>query len=187
MTNAEKWKAALACDQSFDGVFFYAIKTTGIFCRPSCRSRAPLQKNVVFFERAEQAMEAGFRPCKRCRPDLLTYDPKCEIALRAKAALDGTLARGEAPDAALCGLGISKQRLNAIFKGYFGTTILQYIKNARISDAKAALRDTEISVAQIAYDAGFQSLSAFYRAFQRQTGLAPGEYRREERGRGYDV
>lgn len=65
------WKAVSSCDNSYDGIFFYAVKTTRIFCRPSCKSRTPLPENVVYFPVFSMAMEKGFRPCKRCRPDLL--------------------------------------------------------------------------------------------------------------------
>src|SRR5699024_9504338 len=71
------WEAAISCDARYDGIFFYAVKTTGIFCRPSCKSRIPNKKNVSFFMNVAEAQDAGYRPCKRCRPDLesKTYDP----------------------------------------------------------------------------------------------------------------
>ena len=73
MTDDERWEVFEKHDRLYDGVFFCAVKTTGIYCKPSCKAR-PLRKNVVFFESATQAEEAGFRPCKRCRPDLLGCD-----------------------------------------------------------------------------------------------------------------
>ena len=63
-----KWKVVIENDNSFDECFFYAVKSTGIFCRPSCRSKPPLQNNVEFFHTSEEAVKAGYRPCKRCRP-----------------------------------------------------------------------------------------------------------------------
>ena len=73
MTDDEKWEVFEKHDRLYDGVFFCAVKTTGIYCKPSCKAR-PLRKNMVFFESAEQAEAAGFRPCKRCRPDLFGCD-----------------------------------------------------------------------------------------------------------------
>jgi AraC family transcriptional regulator of adaptative response / methylphosphotriester-DNA alkyltransferase methyltransferase len=63
------WDATVSCDKEYDGAFFYAVKTTGIFCRPSCKSRVPNKDNVSFFLNASEAQKAGYRPCKRCRPD----------------------------------------------------------------------------------------------------------------------
>lgn len=71
------WKATVQCDPTYDGVFFYAVKTTGKFCWPSCKSKVPNCENVSFFLSANEAQRAGYRPCKRCRPDLniKMYDP----------------------------------------------------------------------------------------------------------------
>ncbi len=84
MTEEEKWKAALSCDADYDGQFFYGVKTTGIFCRPSCKSKSPKREHVVFFDTAEQARKYGLRPCKRCRPDLLEFQPQKEAAEEIK-------------------------------------------------------------------------------------------------------
>jgi len=72
LTDNEKWNSIVNCDSFYDGVFYYGVRTTGIFCRPSCKSKEPLKKNVVFFDRIEDAYSYGLRPCKRCRPDVLT-------------------------------------------------------------------------------------------------------------------
>ncbi|MDR1144066.1 MAG: AraC family transcriptional regulator, partial [Spirochaetaceae bacterium] len=80
MTGNEGWKAVSENDKDYDGIFLYGVKTTKIFCRPSCRSKLPLKKNIVYFETKEEAEQGGYRPCKRCRPDLLEYRPIEEIA-----------------------------------------------------------------------------------------------------------
>ena len=80
MTEDEMYEAVITNDANYDGLFFYAVKSTGIFCRPSCRSKKPLRENVCYFSYAGEAMKAGFRPCKRCRSDLLSYHPMEEIA-----------------------------------------------------------------------------------------------------------
>ena len=73
MTEPEMWEAVQRSDASYDGLFFYAVKTTGIFCRPSCKSKPPKRENLCYFASGEEARAAGFRPCKRCRSDLLEY------------------------------------------------------------------------------------------------------------------
>ena len=80
MTEQEMWEAVQRSDASYDGLFFYAVKTTGIFCRPSCKSKPPKRENLCYFASGEEARAAGFRPCKRCRSDLLEYQPMREIA-----------------------------------------------------------------------------------------------------------
>ena len=79
MTEPEMWEAVQRSDASYDGLFFYAVKTTGIFCRPSCKSKPPKRENLCYFASGEEARAAGFRPCKRCRSDLLEYQPMREI------------------------------------------------------------------------------------------------------------
>ena len=68
LTDDEMWEAVINCAPALDGQFFYAVKTVGVYCRPSCKSRTPLRKNVLYFETGEDARNAGFSPCKRCRP-----------------------------------------------------------------------------------------------------------------------
>ncbi|MGE5675577.1 MAG: Ada metal-binding domain-containing protein, partial [Mycobacterium leprae] len=78
----EEWRAITQCDPAYDGQFYYAVKTTGIFCRPSCKSRVPNRGNVIVFHSAHAAVEAGFRACKRCRPDQC-HGPAAELVQRA--------------------------------------------------------------------------------------------------------
>lgn len=75
MTEREKLHSVLECDGAYDGRFFYAVRSTGVYCRPSCKSRPPKPENVEYFDSAAEAESAGYRPCKRCRPDVPDYDP----------------------------------------------------------------------------------------------------------------
>ena len=84
----EMWRAVLNNDKKYDGEFFYAVKSTGIFCKPSCASKTPLRENIEFFEASKAAMEAGYRACKRCRPDLICYQPISDLAEKAKTIID---------------------------------------------------------------------------------------------------
>lgn len=88
MTEDEMYKAVLSNDENYDGIFFYAVKSTGIYCRPSCKSKPPLRDNICFFESAEDAKAAGFRSCKRCRSDLLEYHPIKDIAADIKNRIE---------------------------------------------------------------------------------------------------
>lgn len=84
MTSEEKWNCVIKNDISSDGKFFYAVKTTKIFCKPSCKSKTPLRNNVTFFNTKQQAINAGYRPCKRCRPDLLQFNPSDDLVIKQK-------------------------------------------------------------------------------------------------------
>jgi AraC family transcriptional regulator of adaptative response / methylphosphotriester-DNA alkyltransferase methyltransferase len=84
----EKWQAVISCDSNYDGIFFYGVKTTGIFCRPSCKSKTPLRGNVIFFDNIANALEIGLRPCKRCCPDKVVFQPELELVKEAKGIFD---------------------------------------------------------------------------------------------------
>ncbi len=178
MSEDEKWAAALGNNGSFDGIFFYAVKTTGIFCRPSCKSKSPLRENVSFFDSADQAREAGYRPCKRCRPDLLSYQPLQELAEKAKKLLDSGIENKLLLAKELRGLGLTQHRLAELFRSHYGLTISEYSQKIRLEKARTMLADTKESIPDIAFEAGFESLSAFYRFFRKQTGMTPAAYRK---------
>lgn len=177
MTNQERWAASQANDASFDGAFFYAVKTTQIFCRPSCKSKTPLRANVTFFDTAQEAQQAGYRPCKRCRPDLLEYQPVRELAQQAKALIDTSMQRRIAFAQELRTLGITQHRMAEIFKEHYGVSISEYIRGLRLSKAQALLSETDLPILDVAFQAGFESVSAFYRFFRKQTGCSPAAYR----------
>jgi len=177
VTDEEKWKAWSIKDERYDGVFFCAVKTTGIFCRPSCPSN-PHKKNVIFFDTAKEAIEAGFRPCKRCRPDLLQYNPIKELAQETKQTIDLYFSDKKLLKEKLTGLGITQHRNIEIFKGEYGATINEYINSLRLTKAKELLIDTDEPIIHIAYEAGFESLSAFYRFFRKHAGMTPADFRK---------
>ncbi|MDX9871879.1 MAG: Ada metal-binding domain-containing protein [Clostridia bacterium] len=181
MTQEEMWKAISENDASYDGMFFYAVKSTGIYCRPSCKSKRPKRENVCFFDTAEQARAAGFRPCKRCRSDLLEYRPMKEIAEKVKRLLDDSFCRSCELNQELRQLGVSQRRMVEIFKEAYGVTLFEYMNNLRLEEAKRLLADTADEIIDIAYSIGFGGLSSFYRFFKNSTGLSPAAYRRERR------
>ena len=173
MTEDEMRDAVRRSDASYDGLFFYAVKTTGIFCRPSCRSKLPRRENVLFFASGAQARAAGFRPCKRCRSDLLEYQPMQEIASEIRARLDAA--------ASLEGIYLTPRRMTDIFKQEYGVTPKQYADALRLRAAKKRLAETNEPVTSVAYQVGFSNPAAFCRFFKKQTGQTPSEYRKEHR------
>lgn len=177
MTDEARWQAVVDNDRRYDGIFFYAVSSTGIFCRPSCPSRPPRRDRVCFFENREQAMEAGYRPCKRCRPDLLRYQPDRETAMKAMEALRRHYREPEALRQALDGLGLSRRRLMDLFRTEYGTTMGAYLTEVRLARAQVLLLEGGLSMLAVAEEAGFGSLSAFYRAFRQKNGCSPREYR----------
>ena len=179
MTQEERWKAVCANDATFDGVFFYAVRSTGIFCRPSCRSRPPKPGNVLYFDTAEEALAAGFRPCKRCRSDLAGPAPAQALAEQAKAVMDASYRNRNELQTALKRLGVSPRRLDELFHQTYGMTPAQYAGNLRLAEAKGLLRGTDEPIVSVADRVGFAGLSSFYRFFRNGTGLSPAAYRKE--------
>ncbi len=174
----EKWQAVINCDKSYDGIFFYGVRTTGIFCRPSCRAKNPARENVVFFATVEQAIKKGFRPCKKCRPDLLVFEPEQDLVKQVKNIFDYKGHTYLELNKISKSLGVSTGHLIRLFKHYQGLTPVQYLTKLRINNAAELLIKSDMNILDIAYMSGFQSLSNFYRCFKKLTGYAPNEYRK---------
>lgn len=178
LSDSEKWQAVISCDKSCDGIFFYGVKTTGIFCRPSCKAKAPIRENVLFFNSSKEAMEAGFRPCKRCCPDKAVFEPDLELVNKAKeifnADYDSTIDMNYIAKQ----LGVSTNYLTRLFKRQLGLTPAQYITGLRINKAAELLGQTKKGILEISYMTGFKSLSNFYKCFREKTGHTPKEHRR---------
>lgn len=176
MTEQERWEAVKNSDSNYDGLFFYAVKTTGIFCRPSCKSKIPKKENIIFFETADQARSAGFRPCKRCRSDLLEYDPMHEIAKELKEKLDEAVKRNK--NINVTDMGLTLRRLTDIFKQEYGITPKEYTDELRIQTIKDMLLHTDKKKIDIAFETGFTSLTTFNRFFKKKTGITPTQYQK---------
>lgn len=181
MTDHEKWDAVVRADAEADGAFIYAVRSTGIFCRPSCRSRKPSRENVRFFDRAEDAVSAGFRPCKRCRPDLAVYFPDREVTERAKAAIRENLANKKRASEALSRLGLTRHRLDQVFRAREGVSPAEYLNRLRLDEAARALHETSRTTLDIAQSLGFESPSAFADFFKKRAGASPRAFRKGER------
>jgi AraC family transcriptional regulator of adaptative response/methylated-DNA-[protein]-cysteine methyltransferase len=157
-------------DPAFDGIFFTAVRTTGIFCRPVCPARTPARQNVEFFASTGDAVFAGYRPCKRCRP--------LEAAGLVPAWLKPLLSQLEEKagrrwtDEDLRRLGLEPARVRRWFKQNHGLTFHAYHRAQRVGRALATLREGE-SVTNAAFDNGYESLSAFYDAFRNLLATTP--------------
>ena len=176
MNEDEMWQAVRDCDAAFDGTFFYGVKTTGIYCRPSCKSKLPKRENVVFFQTREEAEKAGFRPCKRCRPDLLQYDPALELSERTKELLDQHFSDRIRLGRDMKGMGVSRKHLTQIFKQKYDITPSEYLTQVRIAAARQLLQDGS-DIPDAAGMAGYENLSEFYDHFRRLSGMTPARYR----------
>ncbi|MFP6557415.1 bifunctional DNA-binding transcriptional regulator/O6-methylguanine-DNA methyltransferase Ada [Paraburkholderia sp. B3] len=178
-TDAARWEAVATHDASADGAFFYGVRTTGVFCRPSCASRLPRRENVLFFDSADAARAAGLRECKRCRPGGLPRE--LEIVRRACAALDADpqarLTLAELGDA----VHLSPFHLQRLFKRVLGVSPRQYQAARRGAALREALTQGA-GVTRASADAGFGSSSRLYESVPAELGMAPSAYRRKGAG-----
>ncbi len=168
------WAAFLARDRRWDGRFVAAVRTTGVYCRPSCTCRRPLRRNVRFFASADLAARAGFRPCKRCRPELAGGAPEADrrVAARALALMRGAPAEPWPVARLARELAMSSSSFARHFRAGAGTTPGRALASVRLEQARALLARGE-RVLDVALALGFASGSAFARAWRRRYGVAP--------------
>lgn len=174
--------ARLARDRRFDGRFFTAVKTTGIFCRPICPARPPLERNVTYYATAAEAANAGFRPCLRCRPDAAPGSPAWGlVSTTVQRALNLMRREREAQSIEELAerLGITSRYLRKLFAEHIGLSPLQVWQTERALFAFSLLRDTGLPIADIAFAAGFNSLRRFNGVFKTIYQRTPTEVRRE--------
>jgi AraC family transcriptional regulator of adaptative response / methylphosphotriester-DNA alkyltransferase methyltransferase len=175
------WKAVVASDPAYDGRFCYGVKTTGIFCRPSCKSRPPRRENTLFFPGPAAALAQGYRPCKRCRPDALI--PPGEDLIRIARLLLDTEYDNPAILAELPGrVGLSRSHLTRLFKQHTGASPRQYLHTLRIHRAEHLLAHGTLTGTGIAYAVGYNTPGRFFAAFRARTGLSPRAWRRQAAG-----
>jgi AraC family transcriptional regulator of adaptative response/methylated-DNA-[protein]-cysteine methyltransferase len=171
---AEMEAAYLRRDASYDGVFFLGVRTTGIFCRPSCPARKPLPRNVEFYRTVRDAMFAGFRPCKRCRP-LEVPGAHPEWAARLIARLE-KVPEQRIRDRDLLAAGVDPDRARRYFQQRYGMTFHAFARGYRLRRAFEQLR-RGADLDEVAMGHGFESHSGFRDAFGRLLGSAPGRSR----------
>ena len=173
----ERWQAVKRRDSAFDGKFLFAVRTTGIYCRPSCASRPAKRENVSFFETGAYAEKAGYRACKRCRPDKLgAPDPQMEAVKRACERIEQAEEAPKLADLA-ASVGLSPYHFHRVFKAITGVTPKAYAAQMRAGRAADGLR-TAGTVTEAIYDAGFNSSSRFYESTEARLGMTPSAVRR---------
>jgi AraC family transcriptional regulator of adaptative response/methylated-DNA-[protein]-cysteine methyltransferase len=172
------WQAVLAHDRDFDGIFVYAVRSTGVYCRPSCPSRRPRRDQVVFYASPETAEQAGFRSCRRCGKETTNAaGPQARMVEKAMNAIAD--ARDGSPTLAELSsqLQVTPHRLARGFKRLTGITPREYGEARRLGRLKAGLRNSA-NVTEAIYDAGYGSSRAVYERAGTQLGMTPGAYRR---------
>lgn len=165
----------LASDPTYDGRFFTGVLTTGIYCLPSCRARKPFSQNVRFFPTCEAARAAGLRPCKKCHPDDYARgaDPVLDTIETVVAGLRDNPAAFPDVAALVRRAGYGATRAHELFRQHYHTTPAELIAGARLDFARDRLLKTSAPLADIAFAAGYESLSTFHDAFVSRTGLTP--------------
>ena len=163
-------RAFFASDATYDGIFVTGVRTTGIFCRPSCRARKPLSANVEFFGTVHDALFAGYRPCLRCHPMQADSSPEWLTALLAVIDRDPNR---RLTDADVRTFGVEPARVRRYFLQNYGMTFHAYCRGRRLAGAIKQLRDGE-TLDEVALGTGWESHSGFRDAFVRTFGKPPG-------------
>ncbi len=169
--------ARLRRDPAYDGLFFTAVRTTGIYCRPVCPVRQPLTRNVSFFPSAAAAERAGYRPCLRCRPETAPFSPawngtQTTVSRALRLIEEGALDHGGVEDLALK-LGVGSRHLSRLFQKHVGASPVQVAKTVRVQRAKRLLDTGGLSMKDIAARSGFSSVRRFNAVFSELYGRAP--------------
>jgi AraC family transcriptional regulator of adaptative response / DNA-3-methyladenine glycosylase II len=179
------YRALSARDARFDGLFFTAVKTTGIYCRPVCAVKTPRRTSCQFFATAAQAEGAGFRPCLRCRPELAPYAVQQGLAhavwRRIASGASGAMGNGDdtgSLERLAAEVGLSSRQLRRVLVAEFGVTPIELAQTHRLLFAKKLLHETSMTMADIAFAAGFGSVRRFNALFASRYGMAPSAIRR---------
>jgi AraC family transcriptional regulator of adaptative response / DNA-3-methyladenine glycosylase II len=165
-------------DARFDGRFFGAVKTTGIYCRPVCPATTPRRQNMIFYATAAAAEEAGYRPCLRCRPetapDVGAWRRSSNTVNRALALIEHEALDDGRDLASLAErLGVGDRQLRRLFRQHLGASPISVAQTRRVHLAKQLLHETRLPMGEVALASGFGSIRRFNRTFQKLFGRAP--------------
>lgn len=177
------YQAVVNRDDAYDGLYYTGVRTTGIVCRPSCRARTPKPDNVTFYPSLEEALQAGFRPCKRCRPEEGgALRPDAMLAAQADAVIVAEYGRRlTLPELAKV-LKVSPSHLHRVYKAVTGGTPASALEQVRLARARELLRDSGRPVSEIGRAVGLRGASHFAAWFQRHEGVSPTAYREQHQG-----
>src|SRR5437867_8479657 len=182
MNNPELWNAVVSRDASRDGSFVFAVRSTGIYCRPSCPARRPKREQVSFFQIPEAAEQAGFRACRRCHPRRARVsDPRIELARRICHAIDEHDEEPQTLKMLSLETGVNAHHLQRTFKDVMGITPRQYAEARRLKQFKANVK-SGASVTEAMYTAGYGSSRSLYEQSSARLGMTPATYGRGGKG-----
>ena len=171
------WQAVLTRDKHSDGTFVYAVRSTGIYCNPSCAARRPRREQVVFFPQPEAAEQAGYRACRRCRPqEASVYQLQLEMVQHTCHYIDTHLEGPLTLEALGKEVSVSPYHLQRVFKRIMGITPRQYAQAYRLGQLKQQLKEGE-TVTTALYNTGYGSSSRLYEQAPAQLGMTPAAYR----------
>lgn len=175
-TESARWAALAARDAAADGAFFYSVRTTGVYCRPSCAARPARPENVAFHASTADAEAAGFRPCKRCKPDQAPLAERNAAAVAAACRLIETAEELPRLEALAAEAGMSPFHFHRIFKSVTGLTPKAYADARRAERVRQALSEPG-TITEAIYDAGFNSGGRFYEKSDEVLGMTPTRFR----------
>lgn len=173
----ERWQAITHNDKSCDDLFIYAVTSTGICCRPSCKSRNPKKENIRIFNDVEEAIANGFRPCKRCKPGGKRL-PDEEWIVQIKEYINTNYQNPLSLEILADMCHGSPYHLQRTFKRIVGQTPMEYIQHIRVTKAMKKLQNVEKSIAKIGLEVGFSNTSYFITLFKNKTGFTPKQYQK---------
>ncbi len=174
LTRASQYCAVLEKDKKYDGVFYCAVSTTQVYCRPSCSMPSPLQRDCSFFETAEKAKAQGYQACKICHPERIKNGQTSEILGNIDAgAISSKGVHGLADS-----LHISERQLRRIVHDSTGVSPLGLNKTKRLNMAKLLITQTELPIIDVAFSADFSSLRQFNDVFKQTFKISPSEMRK---------
>jgi AraC family transcriptional regulator of adaptative response / DNA-3-methyladenine glycosylase II len=173
-------------DARFDGRFFVAVRSTGIFCRPVCPARTPKRANVEFHPSAAAAFAAGFRPCLRCRPERAPQSaggtPGTALVARALASIEAGALDEDSLERLAARIGVTSRHLRRLFEAHLGASPVAVAQTRRLMFARQLIEETALPLSQVAFAAGFASVRRFNAAMAAAYGAAPGALRRPGAG-----
>jgi len=176
------YRAVSSRDPRFDGRFVTAVRTTGIYCRPSCPAQTPRRENVHFFPRPAAAAAAGFRACKRCRPDAAPgsrdWDSRADLAARALRGIETGVVDSEGVPGLARQLAVSERHLHRTLMREVGVGPLALARTRRAQTARMLIEHTALPLTTVAFSAGFASVRQFNDVMRAEFGAAPSELRR---------
>ncbi|MBA4010879.1 MAG: bifunctional DNA-binding transcriptional regulator/O6-methylguanine-DNA methyltransferase Ada [Phenylobacterium sp.] len=175
-TESARWAALAARDAAADGAFFYSVRTTGVYCRPSCAARPARPENVAFHTSTAEAEAAGFRPCKRCKPDQAPLAQRNAAAVAAACRLIESAEEVPGLEALAAEAGMSPFHFHRIFKAVTGVTPKAYADARRAERVRQALGEAG-TITEAIYDAGFNSGGRFYEQSEKVLGMTPTRFR----------